>query len=701
MPKASKILAARVDELIQALNFHNYRYHVLAAPLISDAEFDALYQELRGIEEAHPALLRADSPTRRVGGGVSAKFVKAPHPAPILSLANAFSAEEVRAWYERLVRLDDRVEQAGYVVEPKIDGLTVVLHYQDGQFVRGATRGDGLVGEEITPNLATIRTLPLRIPVPTSAKLGRAKAAAKWKKGLAGPPTAPHTLVVRGEAVIYTKDFEAMNAGLAAAGEEPYVNPRNTASGALRQLDPKLTAARPISLLCYAVVEADGVQLDTQWEVLQYLRAMGFPTAATVERCADIESVIRYCEAQAQTRDQLPYETDGIVIKLNDLRLAADLGFVGKDPRGALAYKFPAREVSTTLQDISVNVGRTGVLTPGALLEPVVVAGVTVRQATLHNFNYIVEKDIRVGDRVLIKRAGEVIPYVIGPMVAARTGAERVYQMPTVCPSCGQPIERVEGEVAYYCVNGACPAQLTRLVEHFVAVLDIEGFGEKLALQLVQAGLINDVADVFRLTKAQLLAQEGFADKKAQNLVDSIGATRERLVRDGQLGRLIGALGIRGVGEVMANDLAAQFGTLDALSAAGGEELQAVSGIGPSASQALADWFGLKRNQQLLAKLKGLGVWPEAANRRQAQVADTLAGLTFVITGTLPTWSRDEAKAFIEAHGGKMTDSVSKKTSYLVLGEAPGSKLAKAQSLGVVVVDEAGLKRLGETGQAA
>ena len=700
MPKATKDPSARVDELSQALQFHNHRYHVLASPLISDAEYDALFNELKAIEAEHPELARPDSPTRRVGGELSAKFVKVPHPAPILSLANAFSGDDLRAWYERLVRLDDRVEKASFVVEPKIDGLTVVLHYEDGQFVRGATRGDGEVGEEITPNLQTIRSLPLRIPVPASARVSRPKSAAKPSKQATAPLAAPRKLVVRGEAVIYTKDFDKLNATLVAAGEEPYVNPRNTASGALRQLDPKLTAARPISLLCYAVVEAEGVRLDTQWGLIEYLRAMGFPTAANIEQCADIEAVIRYCEAQAQARDQLPYETDGIVIKLNDLRLAADLGFVGKDPRGAMAYKFPAREVSTTLHDITVNVGRTGVLTPGAVLEPVVVAGVTVRQATLHNFNYIIEKDIRLGDRVLIKRAGEVIPYVIGPIVDARTGAERVYQMPMTCPACGQPIDRVEGEVAYYCVNGACPAQLTRLVEHFVAVLDIVGFGEKLALQLVQAGLIKDVADVFTLTKEQLLEQEGFADKKAQNLVDSIAATRERLVRDGQLGRLIGALGIRGVGEVMANDLAAHFGTLDALTAAGVEDLQAVAGIGPNASQAVADWFGLTRNQQLLAKLKGLGVWPAAANKRKAQVADTLAGLTFVITGTLPTWSRDDAKAFIEAHGGKVTDSVSKKTSYLVLGEAPGSKFAKAQSLGVPNLDEEGLQALGTTGPA-
>ncbi len=700
MPKPSKDLSARVDELSQALRFHNHRYHVLATPLISDAEYDALYNELKAIEAEHPELVRPDSPTKRVGGEISAKFVKVPHPAPILSLSNAFSADDLRAWYERLVRLDDRVERAGFVAEPKIDGLTVVLHYADGQFVRGATRGDGEVGEEITPNLRTIRALPLRIPVPAAARASRAKTATKPSKKTSVPLSAPPRLVVRGEAVIYTQDFDNMNAALTAEGKDTYVNPRNTASGALRQLDPKLTAARPISLLCYAIVDAEGVAVTTQWGVIELLRALGFPTASTIKRCDDIEGAIAYCEAQAAARDQLPYETDGIVIKLDDLRLAADLGYVGKDPRGAIAFKFPAREVSTTLHEIVVNVGRSGVLTPNAVLEPVVVGGVTVKQATLHNFNFIADKDIRLGDRVMIKRAGEVIPYVIGPIVEARTGSERVYAIPSVCPVCGQPIERVEGEVAYYCVNGACPAQLSRLVEHFVGVLDIVGFGEKLAIQLVQVGLVKDVADVFTLTKEQLMELEGFAEKKAQNLIDNIDVTRTRLVKDGQLGRLIGALGMRGVGEVMATDLAAHFGTLDALAAATVDDMQLVEGVGPNVSQAVADWFGLPRNQQLLARLKALGVWPAAAARRKAVVADTLAEMTFVITGTLPTWSRDEAKAFIEAHGGKVTDSVSKKTSYLVLGEAPGSKYAKAQSLGVPVVDEAGLRQLGEAAKA-
>jgi DNA ligase (NAD+) len=495
---------------------------------------------------------------------------------------------------------------------------------------------------------------------------------------------------VRGEAVIFTKDFEAMNAALQAQGEQTYVNPRNTASGALRQLDSKLTAARPISLLCYAIVESAGVNPATQWEVLTYLREMGFPVAAQIQKFSSIDGVIEYCLAQAEARDELPFETDGLAIKINDLTLSRDLGVVGKDPRGAIAYKFPAREVTTTLRDIGVNVGRTGVMTPYAILEPVVVSGVTVRQATLHNFDFIFDKDIQIGDRVLIKRAGEVIPYVIGPIVAARTGAEHPYQMPKVCPSCGEAIERLEGEVAYFCVNSACPAQLTRLVEHFAGVMDIVGFGEKLAVQLVAAGLVHDVADIFSLKAEALLELPGFAEKKAENLVASISAAKQR-----SLALLLSALGIRGVGEVMAADLAAAFGSLDALSAANVESLQAVEGVGPNVAQAVVDWFARPGNRAVLRKLRQRGVWPTGQARRRA-AGGPLSDKTFVITGTLPNWSRDDAKAFIEEHGGKVTDSVSKKTSYLLLGESPGSKLAKAQELGVPIIDEAGLRKLGK-----
>jgi len=680
MPKPkAKSPAERAAELRRELEEHLYRYHVLAAPIISDAEYDALFRELQHLEAEHPELLTPDSPTQRVGGYVSEKFVKVRHPAPILSLSNAFNADDVRAWFERLIRLDDRVERAAFVVEPKIDGLTVVLHYENGLFVRGATRGDGEVGEDITPNLRTVRTLPLRIPVPMADRKRRA--------AIRQPPS---TLVVRGEAVIFTRDFEQMNAALAARGERTYQNPRNTASGALRQLDSRLTAERPISLLCYQIVAAEGVTLRTQWETLDYLRALGFPVAQAVRRFESLEEALAYCEHWAAKRDTLPFEADGMVIKLDDLQLAADLGFVGKDPRGAIAFKFPAREVTTTLNAIGVNVGRTGVLTPYAVLEPVEVGGVIVKQATLHNFDYIVEKDIRLGDRVMLKRSGDVIPYVIGPMVEARTGAERVYTPPAQCPACGEAVERLEGEVALYCLNSACPAQLTRSVEHFAAVLDIETFGEKVAAQVVAAGLVRDVADIFSLTKEQLLELEGFAEKKAQKLLDAIAAARAR-----PLNVLISALGIPGVGEVTARDLAAHFGSLDALLAASVEDLQAVAGIGPNVSQTVVDWFARRSNRLVLKKLEQAGVWPTAEVRRAEAGAGPFAGLTFVITGTLPTLGRDEARAYIEARGGKVTDSVSKKTSYLVLGASPGSKLAKAQSLNIPILDEAQLRALG------
>lgn len=693
MPKSAKAPVARAEALRQEINQHLHRYHVLSAPTISDAEYDALFRELQDIEAAHPELLTSDSPTQRVGGFISEKFEKVRHPAPILSLSNAFNAEDVRAWFDRIRKLDDRVETADFVVEPKIDGLTVVLHYQNGLFTQGATRGDGEVGEEITPNLKTVRALPLRIPVQKKEEGRRQKEEGSGKKSTPASfprSVSPSSLVVRGEAVIYSQDFEKMNAELAAKGERTYVNPRNTASGALRQLDSKLTAARPISLLCYAIVESSkDVALSTQWEVLGYLRAMGFPVAEVARHFETLDEAIAYCESYNTKRDELPYEVDGMVIKINDLRLAAELGFVGKDPRGAIAFKFPAREVSTTLTDIVVNVGRTGVLTPNAVLEPVEVGGVTVRQATLHNFDYIAEKDIRLGDRVLIKRAGEVIPYVIGPVAEARTGKERKYKIPAACPSCGEKIERVEGEVAYYCVNSACPAQLTRSVEHFAAVLDIEGFGEKIAVQLVAEGLVKNLADIFSITNNQLLELEGFAEKKAQKLIDSITTAKSR-----PLGQLISALGIHGVGEVAARDLAAHFGSLDALTAATADDLQAIEGIGPSASQAVVDWFTHKSNKALLKKLKAANVWPTAAPKPKI-TGGAFADKTFVITGTLPTLSRDEAKAYIEERGGKVTDSVSKKTDYLLLGESPGSKLAKAQSLGVAIIDEATLKKIG------
>lgn len=670
-------LRTRAEELRRQIHLHNYRYHVLDSPLISDAEFDALMRELRAIEEAQPELITPDSPTQRTGGAVAERFEKVHHPAPILSLGNAYSAEEVRAWFERIAKVDRRVLAARFVVEPKLDGLTVVLHYRDGVFTLGATRGDGEFGEDITGNLRTVRSLPLRIPVePINLK-------------------QPGRLVVRGEAIITRADFEQMNRRLREAGERTYVNPRNTAAGSLRQLDPALTASRPISLVCYAIIDSDGDVPTTQWETLGHLRRLGFPVSQEATRCRDLDEALQLVAEWEKKRSSLPYDADGMVIKIDDLRLAADLGFVGKDPRGAIAYKFPAQEVTTRLLDIGVNVGRTGVITPYAALEPVEVSGVTVRQATLHNFDYIEEKDIRVGDRVLVKRAGEVIPYVIGPIVEARTGEEKAYRPPKACPSCGEKLERVEGEVAVYCFNSACPAQLVRNLEHFVSrpAMDIVGFGIRLAEQVVGAGLVSDVADLYSLRREDLLTLEGFADKKADNLLQAIAASRQR-----PLARLILALGIRGVGEVVASDLADHFGDLEALSGASLEELQEIEGIGPSIASAIREWFARSRNRRLLQKLKRAGVWPTRERAPAPPARQTLSGLTFALTGALPTMSREQAKALILEHGGRVSESVGRSTSYVVAGEAPGSKLRRANELGIPVLDEAGLLSLIQTG---
>jgi len=671
---ADKLLS-RYEDLKAQVNFHNYRYHVLDAPVISDLEYDRLLIELKKIEADHPDWITPDSPTQRAGAKVSEKFEKVRHPAPILSLANAFGADDARAWFERVKKLDDRVEKARFVVEPKIDGLSVVLHYRNGQFVQGATRGDGEVGEDITSNLRTVRAIPLRIPVES----GKSKVV------------PPSYLVVRGEAFIPIKDFEALNKKLEEAGEKTYLNPRNTAAGSLRQLDPQLTASRPITMLVYQIVHAEGGNVPTsQWEILEYLKSLGFPVTDISKRFNDLGSAIAYTETFNTGRDALPYEADGMVIKIDDLTLAEDLGFVGKDPRGAVAFKFPAREVTTTLLGIDVEVGRTGVLTPRAQLEAVEIGGVVVRNATLHNFDYIEEKDIRIGDRVLVKRAGEVIPYVIGPVVDARTGKEKKYKPPTKCPACGQDVEHIEGEVAWYCVNAACPAQLVRNVEHFVSrgAMDIVGLGIKIVEQLIEAGLVKDVADLFKLKKDQLLELEGFAEKKAENLLGSIAQAKGQ-----SLNRLIAALGIHGVGEVMAGDLARTYGNLSALSKTDTEELQQIEGVGPNIAESIVDWFARPANQNLLKKLKAAGVDPQM-QKDEKKKEGVFTGLTFVVTGTLPNFSRDDAKEFIENNGGKVTDSVSKKTSYLVLGENPGSKFEKAKSLGVKIIDEAGLKKL-------
>ena len=665
---------SRYEELKSEIHAHNYRYHVLDAPVISDLEFDKLLNELKRIEAEHPDWVTSDSPTQRAGAKPADRFEKVRHPAPILSLANAFGGDDARAWLERVSKIDDRVEKAKFVVEPKIDGLSVVLHYRDGVFVQGATRGDGEVGEDITSNLRTIRSIPLKIPVEA--------------KG----PKPPKVLVVRGEAYLPIKEFDELNRKLEEAGEKTYLNPRNTAAGSLRQLDPVLTASRPLTILVYQIIHSEGGKVPTsQWEILEYLKALGFPITDIAKRFNNLDDAVAYTETWDKKRDELPYEADGMVIKIDDLNLAAELGFVGKDPRGAIAFKFPAREVTTTLNDIGVAVGRTGVLTPYAMLEPVEIGGVVVERATLHNFDFIAEKDIRVGDRVLVKRAGEVIPYVIGPVVDARKGKEKKFKPPTTCPACGQAVEHFEGEVAWYCVNAACPAQLVRNIEHYVSrgAMDIVGLGIKIVEQLIEAGLVKDVADLYTLKKEQLLELEGFKDKKTDNLLTAIANSKNQT-----LARLIAALGIHGVGEVMAGDLASNFTDLEALSKSKADDLMQIAGLGPNIAESIVDWFARPFNQKLLKKLKAVGMWPQGGQSVSSKQSDAFAGLTFVITGTLPTFSRDDAKDFIESHGGKVTDSVSKKTSYLVLGEAPGSKFEKAKSLGVKIVGEDELKKL-------
>ena len=671
MPDLTEI--EEIKRLQKEINFHNYRYHVLDQPLISDYEYDMLIKRLRELEARYPDMVSADSPTQRAGAAPLDKFSKVRHPAPILSLANAFNNEDLSAWYDRITKLDTRVANSGFVLEPKIDGLTVVLRYENGLLVQGATRGDGEVGEDITANVRTIKSIPLRIPV------------------VADSVRVPDLLVVRGEVFIYRNDFIQLNRQLEESGEKTYQNPRNTAAGSLRQLDPALTSTRPLTILTYAIVQSSDPIPSTQWELLETLKSYGFPVSTLCEKVDSMKDVLGQTTKWIDKRDAIPFEVDGVVIKLNDLRVAEGLGFVGKDPRGAIALKYPAREVTTILKDIGVNVGRTGVLTPYAIFEPVEVGGVTVSKATLHNFDFITEKDIRILDRVLIKRAGDVIPYVIGPITDARTGNEKPFKMPETCPSCGQAVEHLGGEVAWYCVNTSCPAQLVRNLEHFVSrgAMDIVGLGIKIVEQLAESGLVKDVADLFKLAKRDLLTLEGFAHKKAENLIEGIQTAKNQT-----LTRLIIGLGFRGVGEVAAADLAKKYHDLDHLSQASTTDLQSMQGFGPNTAEAIVDWFSRPANLALVQKLKNLGVWPSATIKDVKEIRDTLTGKTFVITGTLPTFSREEAKVFIESNGGKVTDSVSKKTDFLVVGENAGSKLDKAISLGVPQLNEEELKKL-------
>jgi DNA ligase (NAD+) len=663
-------LAERAAQLRQELNEHSYRYHVLSDPSVTDAEYDVLYNELRALEETNPDLIMPDSPTQRAGYEPISDLPKVAHPRPILSLSNVFDREGILTWYERVRRLLAPDAPLDFVVEPKFDGLSIVLTYENGILTLGATRGNGEIGDDVTSNIRTINSIPLRIPVTASG------------------PTPPRRLSVRGEVMFTKKAFEMVNERQREAGLPLYVNARNTASGSLKQKDPRMTAERPLIGYIYGVVSAEGQVPTNQWDAMAYLKALGFHVPETEQHFSDIEALADYVTTFADQRHSLPYEIDGLVIKVNSHALYEELGTVGKDPRGATAFKFPAEEIGTKLIGVDAYVGRTGILTPTAELEPVFL-GVTVRNASLHNYDLIAQKDIRLYDTVIVKRSGDVIPYVVGPVLAVRTGAEVPIRPPEQCPVCAFPVIRPEGEVAYYCSNPACPERVARNAINFVSrgAMDIDGLGESAVRMLLTTGLIHDEGDIFFLTLEQLLTLEGFAAKKANNILASIQDAKTR-----PLGRLLSSLGIRGVGGAVASWLADHFGSLDAIAAATPEELHRIEGIGPTLANAIAEWFAIPRNRGLIEKFRLAGV--NLILTREAPAGDKLAGLTFVLTGALPTLSRDEAAALIQAQGGSVKSSVSKATNYVVAGESAGSKLTKAQQLGIPILDEAGLREL-------
>ncbi len=662
----------RAEELREFLHQANYDYYVLDAPVLSDAEYDRLLRELKEIEAAHPELVTPDSPTQRVGAEPATQFTKVTHLAPMLSLDNAFTFDELRAWEERNARIVREVKSGGYVAELKLDGAAVALRYENGVFVRGATRGNGTIGEDITANLRTIRSIPLR---------------------LRNDAPIPALLEVRGEVFMSVSGFAEMNRRREAAGEPVFANPRNAAAGALRQLDPRLTAERPLRFFGFQIqLDPDSnerLPVGTQKDVLDLLTAWGVPVNPDHHSCASLEEVIAFAQETEPRRDQLDYAIDGVVVKVAPLHLWPELGIIGqREPRWAIAYKFPPELETTRLLAIEINVGRTGSINPFARLEPVVIGGATVKLATLHNFEDIARKDLRVGDVVIVKRAGEVIPQVVGPVRERRNGSEAPYAPPTHCPSCNTPLEHPAGEVMLYCPNDGCPARTYWGLVHFVSqdAMDVRGLGERTALQLMEKGLVRDYADLYHLTPEQLLELEGFGDVSARNLVQAIAASKDR-----PLSRLLFALGIRHVGQTAAQLLARRFGTMDALMEASRDEIARVHGIGDTTAAALVAFFAEPGTRALIERLRAAGVrMDEPVERAESQ---TLEGRTFVITGTHAI-GRKEMTSLIERHGGRVSGSVSKKTDYLVAGEDPGSKLDRARELGVEIIDLAGLEAL-------
>jgi len=660
----------RAEELRAQIEHHNYQYFVMSAPEVSDSDYDALMRELGAIERRHPELLTPDSPTQRVGESRSVLFAPAEHSSRLLSLDNAFGDEELDAWHERVVKGLGR--EPVFVCEPKIDGVSIAVAYEKGRYVRGATRGDGLIGEDVTPNVRTIRAVPARL---------RTAAPPAW-------------LEVRGEVFLRVADFERVNAELGDSRKTLFANPRNATAGTLRQKDPAVTASRPLSVYFHGLVRIEGKELGSYSETLQYLQEIGLRVHPEAKICKTRDAVKAYVASMAERRHALEHEIDGAVIKVDSYADQNELGSTSKFPRWAIAFKFPAEEQTTKLKDIAVNVGRTGAVTPFAVLEPVRVGGVTISMATLHNADEIERKGILIGDTVVVRRAGEVIPEVVAPIPSLRQGTEQKFVMPENCPVCGQPIARPEGEAVARCVNLDCPAQSLGRVVHFASrgAMDIAHLGERTATELLDRRLIDDVGDIYSLTAEKLAELPLFKDKSIQNLLDAIGASRNR-----PIDRLLYGFGIRHVGGTAAHLLADAFGSIDAIATTSAEDLAAVDGVGDVIAGAVREYFDRPKSKELLQKLRAAGVKMEEHREKSA---GPLVGKTFVITGTLEALSRDEAAARIESLGGKVTSSLSKKTDYLVVGESPGTKLDKAEKLGVKTLDEAAFLALLEGGPA-
>ncbi len=661
----------RIRQLREEIDGHNYRYHVLDDPVVSDAHYDDLMKQLRELEAEHPELVTPDSPTQRVGAAPLEDFDEVEHPFPMLSLANAFDMDQLRAWHRRA---QDLLEGASFdmVCELKIDGLAVALTYEDGRLVRGATRGDGLHGEDVTSNLRTIKSIPLLV------------------RGNGIPPR----FEVRGEVYFPKSGFLKLNEERVAQGENPYANPRNTAAGSLRQLDPRITASRPLDIFIYSLGYAEGgVVPDSHWATLEYLKQLGFKTNPANAVCSTLEDVESYYRDWLEKKESLDYGVDGAVVKIDPLPYQRHLGNVGREPRWAIAYKFPATQEITRLLEIRVNVGRTGSLNPYAVLEPVNVGGATVKMATLHNEDDIRRKDIRVNDWVVVERAGEVIPQVVSPVVSRRNGEEREFEMPSECPDCRAPTARPEGEAMTYCFNTACPAQFARLFMHFVSrgAMDIEGMGERLALAVIDAGLVKDVGDLYSITGEQLLSLERMGEKSADKLIRNIELSKNR-----PLANILYALGIRHVGYETADALVRHFGSMDGIAQASEERLTSVPGIGPKVAQSIAAHFAQENNHVVIDKLRQAGVRLETDTSAQDESSLTLTGLQMVVTGRLDSMSRSQAEDRIKELGGSVGSSVSKKTRYLVVGEEPGSKLEQAHKLGTQILDEAQFLKLLE-----